>query len=478
MTAAPRARRDRLGSDAIVIGGSIAGLMTARVLADHFRTVTVLERDAIEGSSAARRCVPQGHHVHGLLHGGERVLNGLYPGFVEELERHGAVRVRQGVEIAWYLASGKAWSPTGSVRTPRDLGFDVHAQSRPLLEQCVRQRTLAHPNVRLRTGSVVQGLVCVDGRVHGVDVRYAGQPATLAADLVVDASGRGSQLPRWLMTLGFPAPAQTTIGVDLAYASAMFRLPACWAERESMLLFWPEPPAHARGAIAERIEDGLLHVSLGGRFGDYPPVDLEGFLAFAKTLYTSKLHALLRDAERVTEITPHRYPRSVQRHYERLAHFPERLLVLGDAVASFNPVFGQGMSAAALQVAALQALLVERARASHGLDGLWRAFFPRAADVISTPWELAANIDLLYPQTTGERPADFTQRVQRFAAMDVLAAADLGAHKRLVEVFNLMAPLSALWQPSCATNCDGVSGDVTKRAREGDAPPTAASPSP
>jgi hypothetical protein len=164
---------------------------------------------------------------------------------------------------------------------------------------------------------------------------------------------------------------------------------------------------------------------------------------FAKSLPTPRLYEIIKDAERVTDIVQHRYPTSVQRHYERLAAFPDGFLVLGDAICSFNPVYGQGMSSAALQVKVLQDLLTERAEASHGLDGLARAFFPKAAEVIATPWALAAASDFAYPKTVGERPPDVEDGAHYFAALDALAAEDVEVHRLIFEVFGLSKPLSA-----------------------------------
>jgi 2-polyprenyl-6-methoxyphenol hydroxylase-like FAD-dependent oxidoreductase len=185
-------------------------------------------------------------------------------------------------------------------------------------------------------------------------------------------------------------------------------------------------------------------VTLAGRFGAYPPHDEAGFFAFAKSLYTSKLYDLIKDAERVSDITYCRFPTSVLRHYDRLTTFPEGFIVLGDAISSFNPIYGQGMSSAALQVQALQQLLTERNTGSQGLAGLAQSFFPQAAEIIVTPWTLVASQDLAYPQTQGQRPADLEEGAQYFAALDALTAEDVEVHRLMVEVFNLVKPLSVL----------------------------------
>ena len=432
------------GQQAVVIGGSLAGLMTARVLAEHFDAVTVLERDRIENRPTLHPSIPQGNHLHGLLLGGQQVMTSLYPGFLDQLDTLGAVRCRAGTELVYYLPTGKAFSATGTVREPRDLGFDVTCHSRGLLEYCVRQCTLAHTNITFASESAVQGLVYADGRVRGVRYHQAGAARTLDADFVVDAGGRRSQAPRWLTDLGFRAPEKTTIGVDIAYASTKFRVPAEYDEPERLLVFFGPPPDYLNGGIMEIIEHQTWHVTLVGRFGAYPPPDAAGFMTFAKSLYDPTLYHLIKDAERVSEITFYRFPTSIQRHYERLTTFPEGFVVLGDAISSFNPVYGQGMSSAALQVQAFQQLLTERTTGAQGLGGLAQAFFPQAAEIIETPWTLAANQDLAYARTQGERPPDLEERTQYFMDVDALTAEDNEVYRLLFEVLHLAQPLSAL----------------------------------
>src|SRR5271156_6140035 len=372
---------NRLGQHAIVIGGSIAGLMTARVLADFFDSVTVLDRDQIPSEPAIHKSIPQGNHLHLLLLGGQQVLSQLYPTFTDSLQQLGAVRLRAGRDMACFFGHRKAYSLTRSITQPHDLGFDFYCQSRGLLEHCVRQATLAHSNVKIRTECPVQGLIWEEGRVQGVRITQDGEPSSLEAGLVVDAGGRGSRAPRWVKEMGFQVPAETAIGGDFAYPSAQLRIPGYAGEPERMLLFLGPAPHYWTGAAFEAIENDCWHLSLFGRFGDYPPADREGFFAFVREAVPSrKLYQIIKDAELVTDIVPHRFPASVQRHYERLAAFPERFVVLGDAISSFNPVYGQGMSSAALQVRALQQLLNDRANGSQadGLAGLGAAYFPKA----------------------------------------------------------------------------------------------------
>jgi flavin-dependent dehydrogenase len=247
--------------------------------------------------------------------------------------------------------------------------------------------------------------------------------------LVIDAGGRTSHAPRWLAEMGMPTPEETTIGVDFAYTSTKFRKAD---SHLGPLTFVGGPPPITRGGGIFEIEGDIWHVGLGGRFEDYPPTDEDGFLAFAKSLAHPVLYEAIKDAERIADLSHHRFPTSLQRHYERLTAFPENFLVVGDAMASFNPVYGQGMSSAAQQVEALQQILGERAAESRGLAGLSSAFFGKAAEVINAPWLLAASADFAYPQTKGERPPNLAESARYFAALDALQAED-------VEVSRLLA---------------------------------------
>ena len=354
------------------------------------------------------------------------------------------MRFRVGVDVSWYLPGVKAYSP-GGLLEQRDMGFDGHTQSRGLIEHCVRQCTLETPNIRFVSGSTVQGLLHSGGRVRGIRYRSGDD---VPADLVVDAAGRGSHAPRWLADLGYAPPEETTIGVDFAYSSTRFRIPDVHVESETLMLCFAPPEFEStRGAIMGEVEGDTWHISLAGRFGDYPPDDEDGFLAFTESLHTSKPHDLIKDAERVADIARYRFPTSVQRHYERLESFPEGFVVIGDAICSFNPVYGQGMSAAALQVAGLRDLLAERAADGRALEGLAREFLPRAAEIIETPWALAAAQDLAHPKTTGERPTDMAQRGAYFAALNALSIEDPDVGLLLTEVFHLAKPMSALMEP-------------------------------
>ena len=435
----------RLGEHAVVIGGSIAGLLSARVLADYFERVTILERDHIEPQPAVHKSTPQGNHLHAVLTGGLQVLSGLYPGFGEKLHAMGAVPVRLTRDFPVHRPDGVAFSLTGAVREPRDLGIQLYSQSRGLLEHCLRQCTLTMPNISAECDAPVVRLIESKGRVEGVSYKYHDEPRALRCDLVIDCGGRGSHAPRWLTEMGFSAPEETIIGVDFAYSSTKFHIPSHDGKLGRFSLFVGPPPEYTRGGALVQIEHDVWLASLAGRFGDYPPQDEAGFMAFAAALPTPKLYEVIRDAERVDQISHFRFPTSVLRHYERLPSFPERFLVLGDAISSFNPVYGQGMSSAALQASALGRVLEEQTTSTQGLEGLAGAFFPKAAEVINAPWTLAANFDFAFPQTTGTRSSVPSEVRRYFLTLDALTAEDIEIHKILAEVFGLARPMSALW---------------------------------
>jgi 2-polyprenyl-6-methoxyphenol hydroxylase-like FAD-dependent oxidoreductase len=434
----------RLGEHAVVIGGSIAGLISARVLAEYFEQVTILERDHIEPQPRVHRSTPQGHHLHAVQIGGLQVLSKLYPGFCEKLHAMGAVPLRLATDVPIYRPDGVAFSFTGAVREPHDLGIQIYSQSRGLLEHCLRQCTLDVPNINAECDTAVTRLIETKGRVEGVSYKYNSEPHSLRCDLTLDCGGRGSHAPRWLAEMGFNSPEETVIGVDFAYSSTKFRIPNDNCPMHPCAFFGGPPPQFTRGGALARIENDTWLVSLGGRFGDYPPQEEAGFMAFAEGLPTPKLYEIIRGAERVEQISHFRFPTSVLRHYERLLSFPKRFLVLGDAISSFNPVYGQGMSSAALQARALQGILEERTNSPQGLEGIAEEFFPKAAEVVNAPWTLAANFDFAYPQTTGSRPPVPSEMLRYFRALDALTAEDIELHKILAEVIGLARPLSAL----------------------------------
>ncbi|WP_437806234.1 FAD-dependent oxidoreductase [Sorangium sp. So ce1078] len=435
------------GRRAVVIGGSIAGLVAARVLADHFDEVDVIERDGIpDDLCEARKGAPQARHLHGLLARGERILNDLFPGFTEDLIRDGAVAYDFGVGLAWHHLG--AWKPRF------ETGVQTVCMTRPLLEAHVRRRTFALPAVRrLDRREVIELSASPDrSRITGVVVRRRDEPGgieELSADLVVDASGRGSRAPAWLEALGYARPDESTIQVRVGYAGRQYR-PRDPAQVPWTSLYVLGSPSDSRrfGCIAP-IEGGRWIVVLAGLFGDHPPADPEGFLEFARGLPNDALYRALLGAEPVTDIATYKFPAHLRRHYERMARMPEGLAVLGDALASFNPVYGQGMTSACLQALALDAALAEqRRRAGPGaIAGLARRYHAAAAKAVDLPWQMSTGEDLAYPETEGRRP--LLQPILRWytGMLHRAARVDREVYVRFVRTMHMLDGPEALLAP-------------------------------
>ncbi len=423
---------------AIVVGAGMAGLAAAKALSAHFDRVTVLERDGLSSDAEPRRGTPQARHLHGLLTGGLNALTELFPGFEQDLERAGAVRLRS--------EDLRSERPGLDPFPQRDLGMGWWSVSRPLLEFETRRHVEQQKNIELvGNRRVTEFVVSPDGsavtavRCEAPD----GRTETLAADLVVDASGRGALTQALLEKFGLPKPEEAEIGIDIAYSTAVFERPVDAPSTWKIVMTFPAAPESSRGALLAPIENDQWIVSVGGNHGDAPPGDIEGYLAFVKGLRTPTIYDAIKNAKRVGEIARFLLPCSRRRHFETAQRFPRGLLVVGDAICLFNPVFGQGMSVAAQEAVILDRILVASAGERDPLNGLAGAFFAAIQEVLETPWSVAIN-DFIFPKTRGQRPADFEQRIRYGVALLRLAAEDASVHKLMIEVNHLLKPRSAL----------------------------------
>lgn len=415
---------------AIVIGGSMAGLATAASLARVVDTVEVLERDPLPDEPRKRRGVPQARHAHGLLGAGCQELERLLPGFLDDLVAHGGVPVRS--TDAW-------WHFAGAWRTRPDLDRVTVSSSRPFLEWRVRRLVAALPGVQVRQSTGCDGLVVEGGRVRGVLVD--GRPRR--ADLVVDCSGRHTRIPEQLAGHGFAAPEVSRIHIDMAYGTRLLeRRPDDFDGRFALELSTPD--VGSRVGVLMPLEDDRWILTLAGFHGDAPPSDDEGYLAYARSLPGGLVHEVLRSRTPLTPVAMHRMESSQRRHFERLRVLPAGFVALGDAVCSFNPMYGQGMSSAALQAVALGDLV---GRYGAGGAHLPHAFYRRVAPIVDNPWQIAAGADFLHPLTTGPKPRG-TDLVNRY-----LLKVQLACHTSpevaaaMLEVQNLLAPPTSLLSP-------------------------------
>jgi 2-polyprenyl-6-methoxyphenol hydroxylase-like FAD-dependent oxidoreductase len=428
---------------AVVIGAGMGGLAAAKALSNHFGHVTVLDRDILPSGAEPRNGTPQARHAHLLIGGGLNALADLFPGFEEDLQQSGAVKIRAGEDI-------RLERPGFDPFPKRDMGWDTFSMSRPLLEAVTRRRVGQLHNVTILARCRVKELVAShDGSVITA-VRYEtadGQLQSLHAELFVEASGRGTLTLELLDTLGLARPEETEIGIDQAYSTAIFEQPKNAPSIWKGIIVLPSAPSSSRGAFLFPIENNRWIVSLGGNHGDAPPGDMDGFLTFLKGLRTSTIYDAVKEAKQVGEIIRYLLPCSLRRHFERMSMFPGGLVPIGDAVCRFNPVFGQGMSVAAQEAVMLNRLL--DVQGGGGLEGLAPRFFAAIQEAIETPWGVAIS-DFVYPSTRGTRPSDFSQRIQYGIALTRLAAEDPSIHKLTAEVGNLLKPQKTLREPEIA----------------------------
>jgi 2-polyprenyl-6-methoxyphenol hydroxylase-like FAD-dependent oxidoreductase len=425
---------------AIVIGGSMAGLLAARVLSDHFTHVTIVERDPLRNTLEARKGQPQVRHLHALLGSGSQLLERFFPGLLDELSAGGAVVTDAGEAMRWYCLGG--------YRTRLTYGRKTVLASRTFLERCIRQRVASLPAVSFRDGCAVEGLAASPdrARITGVYLRPpGGEPELLQADLVIDASGRGAAAPRWLETLGYQAPPEQSVRVNVGYATQTLRRDPDDPVGNFWYFITPEAPAERRIGAVLPVDGERWIVTLGGWFGDHPPTDEAGFLSFARSLSAPDVADLIARCEPLDAIIPHRFPSSLWRHYEQLSSFPEGFLVLGDAICSFNPIYGQGMTSAAMQADVLDQIL--RGRAQGQWRGIARPYFQRVARVIAIPWQLAVGEDFRWPEAEGVKPAGaalvhrYTDMINRASHYDPVVG------RAFLDVLNLLKPPTSLFAP-------------------------------
>ncbi len=430
---------------AIVVGASIGGLLAARALADYFEQVTLVDRDIFPPLGEHRKAIPQGRHVHVLHLQGTEIMERMFPGLVADLVEKGVPLIRKPeVELIWFEGGG--YHARFTLDGDR---LGVLGVSRPLLEGYLRKRVLALPNVRAVDACDALGLVPSErgGRVCGVRVlrRQEGSAEeVIDAQLVVDAAGRGSRAASWLRELGYAPPVEEKVTINFGYCTRLYRRrPDDVGGAKAVVI--PASPALKRSGVMLAQEGDRWIVSLGGFADDYPPSDEGEFVEYARSLPAPEIFDVIRRAEPQSEASVYRFKASIRRRYERLSRFPDGFLVFGDAICSFNPVYGQGMSVAAMEALDLQEALRE------GTDGLWRRFFRRAGKSIDNPWRIAVSSDLRFPAAEGKRTLGirfvnaYMERLHSAAHRDPVVA------RAFSDVAGLVAPPEVLLRPGMAS---------------------------
>lgn len=427
---------------AIVIGASMAGLLAAHVLTRHFDRVLVLERDDLPDAGDIRGGVPQGRHLHALLAQGQQALDTMFPGLFAELTADGTPQMTWCRDTCYF-------TPGGWIKR-FDSKLVTNAIYRPELEYRVRRRVASSGKVDFLTGRDVKRLLASPdgGTVTGVEVSVRGTDTTeqYLGALVVDTSGRNSKAPEWLQALGYAAPDETSVNSKVGYATRMYQKPA--QDFDWVILFINARSAenNPRGGAILDIGGGRWLVSLGGMNEQYPPTDDDGFLAFAEQLPSPTLAQLLKQATPLTPITGYRIAGSRHRHYERLSRRPERFVLLGDSVCAFNPIYGQGITVAAMEAQDLDALLTRHGTAD--LTGFAARYQKHIAKTLRNAWLLATGEDLRYPGTEGDRPGVFARLVQKYVDQYAKVSYDDELLTlTFIKVLNLAAPPTSLFAP-------------------------------
>ena len=453
----------KIGNHAVVLGASMAGLLAARVLADFFESVTVVERDVLPDDCANRRGVPQGRHPHALLARGAQTLADLFPGILDEVVADGAPVWDDGDLSRFYasfgghlmLRSGKA-----NLDHKANAGYQP---SRPLLERHVRRRLQAIENVTIVDGHDAAELVstadhtCVTG-VRVVD-RDGSSEQALTADLVVDAMGRGAHTPALLESLGYGRPPEEHIVTHTTYVSQTLRIPP-GALREMLTVVSPVP-GRPTGMFLAGYENDTWIFTVCGMVGHEPPRDLDGMLSFARDYLPVHVLTAVQAGEPIAPVVQHRLPSSQWRRYDKMRRFPDGLLVTGDAMCSFNPIYGQGMSVAAMDAMVLRDCL------RRGVTDLHRRYFRAAAKSINVAWRLSAGSDLAFPGVEGQRTASM-RLSNRFVDWALAACeTDATVQAQVLKVMWLVDPPTRLFRPSFIFRV----ASVNRRRRQPDSRP-------
>jgi 2-polyprenyl-6-methoxyphenol hydroxylase-like FAD-dependent oxidoreductase len=416
---------------AVVIGGSLAGLLAARILSETVERITIVDRDELPLEPVHRKGVPQSRHTHGLLAKGFEIFEELLPGLGADLVERGGLIEDLQQDIIWYN--------DGYLVRRAPSGMRILLVSRPMLESYVRARVRELPQVTILARTEATGIEENQGRITGVRVSGPDGTATLDAGLVVDASGRSNRGPAWLAELGYPAVAEDVVRANLVYTSREYRrVPGA---QDFTGVIHSHYPANPIGSGTFAIDGSRWLVTMLGMDDDVPSAEPGVFEEFASRLAGAELYRLITTAEPITEPNRFRIGPSVRRRYERCARLPEGFVALGDSLCCFNPAYGQGMTTAAMSAVWLRTCV------AAGLTGLTRRYFAGVRGILDVPWAITVGNDLRFPQVAGRRPARvkvlnaYMPRLHRAATVDALVGATF------LKVANFLAPPQRLISP-------------------------------
>ena len=423
-------------SKAIVIGASMSGLLAASVLANYFGEVVLIERDVFPPPGVNRKGVPQGKHIHILLELGRKIMEDYLPGLTNKLVEMGAVTIADAsADVRWYK--------NGGYHQPGISDFAAIGVSRPTLEGAVRERVLALPNVRaMQDTKVIELATTADNALvmGALVLDREKNRVTVTANLVVDASGRGSRSPAWLKELGYKLPEEEEVQIGLGYTTCFYRRKPEDLPSLKGIVIMPTPPNKRLCALLPQDGDRWV-VTIGGYLGNHAPTDYQGFLDAARNLPTPDIYNMIKAKEPLGTPVPYKYPSNLRRRYDKLDDFPQGYLVIGDALCSFNPIYGQGMTVAALETAALEECL------SNGHVQLAKRFFSKASKIIAESWNAAVGNDLNYPEVEGDRTPMTRFLNWYLGKLHTAAHRDAQVSIAFLRVINMIAPAPSILHP-------------------------------
>jgi len=428
---------------ALVLGGSLAGLLAARVLSDHFEQVTLVERDAFPVTAQSRRGTPQANHVHALMPRGRHIVEQLFPQLQEEMMADGAPLIDLGFDVSWLTPQG--WG------VKFKSGIELLSFTRPLLDFHVRRRLSTQTSIKiLQNTEIVRLVEGTNEEVRGALLRVSTADGVTVetifkADLVVDATGRASRAPEWLADLGYPKPAETVINAHLGYASRLYEPPAGFSSEWKCLFVQTAPPDHKRGGLLFAVEGKRWLVTLIGGGRDYPPKDVAGFIEFAHSLRSPLMYEAIRDAKPLSEIKVHRGTENRLRHFTTMTKQPRNFIVLGDAACAFNPVYGQGMTIAAMGVLELDHCLRDP---RSEVPNFAKVFQKRLAKVTAAPWIMTTGQDFRYRETVGGSPTAMTRFMHKYMDQVIqLSTFNRTVRTVLLKAFGMLVQPSVFFRP-------------------------------
>lgn len=427
------------GRHAVVIGTSTTGMAAAAVAARHFDSVTSIDRDRLPEEPRWRKGVPQSHHGHILLRGGQNVFNHYFPGLTTDLLAKGSVEVDMANDICWYHSGG--WKKRFAS------GMTMLCQTRGFLEHYIRQRLMQLPNVAILPNTKVQGFGARGGRITGVELADG---VFLEADLVIDASGRNSDTPRLLRSLGFGSPEVSELKVDIGYSTTLFTPPEGVRDWKAMLIH-SRPPATRTAALLPT-EGGRWIVTLLGWQGDYAGGDVESFLDWTQGLPVPDMYEVLREATCVEDVFRWRFPTNLRRHYDKLTSAPEGLVVVGDANTSLNPLYAQGMAHGAIGTSILDMCLAEQREAAGTgrIAGLAKRFHRAYGQFLDECWFTSTVED--YGAVSAGGGGRLVSKLASWYLGKVteMTWRDEGVAREFIDVMHLQRAPTSLMRPSVA----------------------------